>query len=130
MAVLLRRGRGIPPDVSDWSRISPPRDEHPSAHNYWLDTAYNFGILALLPILGLLGWSVRNIYRARARLLSQPETLGLVLSLGYLLFIENMLKVGMRQPYPGIITFFLWGLLVARLRAGSTYKTAAEASTR
>ena len=26
-----------------------------------------------------------------------------------------MLKVGMRQPYPGIITFFIWGLLIARL---------------
>lgn len=108
----------------------PPRDEHPSAHNYWLDTAYNFGILALLPILGLLGWSVRNIYRVRSRLLSQPEMLGLVLALGYLLFIENMLKVGMRQPYPGILTFFLWGLLVARLWGDPACKTTAEATTR
>jgi hypothetical protein len=24
-----------------------------------------------------------------------------------------MLKVGMRQPYPGIITFFLWGIVLS-----------------
>ncbi|GAB2182010.1 hypothetical protein DLREEDagrD3_22330 [Denitratisoma sp. agr-D3] len=109
--------------------LPPPREAHPSAHNYWLDTAYNFGILALLPMGLLLVWSVRHIYRARVNLLVQPETLGLVLALSYLLFIENMLKVGMRQPYPGILTFFLWGLLVARLRADySVCKTTAEAS--
>ena len=29
--------------------------------------------------------------------------------------IDNSFKVGLRQPYPGIITFFLWGLLLSRL---------------
>ena len=34
--------------------------------------------------------------------------------------IVNMLKVGMRQPYPGIITFFLWGLLLSHLQKASS----------
>jgi len=29
--------------------------------------------------------------------------------------IDNSLKVGFRQPYPGIIMFFLWGVLLNRL---------------
>lgn len=37
----------------------------------------------------------------------------------YLLLFENMLKVGMRQLYPGIITLFIWGLLIARLQIPS-----------
>jgi hypothetical protein len=33
----------------------------------------------------------------------------------FLLLIDNSFKVGLRQPYPGIITFFLWGLLLSKL---------------
>ena len=95
---------------------SPPdRDKHPSAHNYWLDTAYNFGLTSLLPLIFLLGWSIRVLWRVRTRVLNDSGLLGLAISVLYLLLFENMLKVGMRQPYPGIISFFLWGLLIARL---------------
>jgi hypothetical protein len=44
----------------------------------------------------------------------------------YLLFFENMLKSGMRQPYPGIITFFIWGLLITRLSAESSDEKAVK----
>ena len=35
----------------------------------------------------------------------------------YLFFVENMLKVGLRQPYPGILSYFIWGLLIFRVRS-------------
>ena len=40
---------------------------------------------------------------------------GLAAIVLFLVVIDNSLKVGLRQPYPGILTFFLWGLLLARL---------------
>ncbi len=94
----------------------PDREKHPSAHNYWLDTAYNFGSISLIPLVGMLLWTLRALWARRDKLLNDSILFGLALAVLYLLLFENMLKVGMRQPYPGIITFFLWGLLIARLR--------------
>jgi hypothetical protein len=97
-------------------RASPPnRDKHPSAHNYWLDAMYNFGAVAVAPLVALLLWTVVLLWRRRSDVVSNPMLLGTALAAMYLLLGENMLKVGMRQPYPGIITFFIWGLLIARL---------------
>ncbi len=94
----------------------PDRAQHPSAHNYWLDALYNFGMLAVLPLLVLAIWTVHIAWWHRNVVLANPLLLGTAVAAGYLLLVENMLKVGMRQPYPGIITFFIWGLLIARLR--------------
>jgi|GEM_PF-5670418 hypothetical protein len=33
----------------------------------------------------------------------------------FFIFIDNFLKVSFRQPYSGMVTFFLWGLLLSRL---------------
>jgi len=97
---------------------SPPdRSKHPSAHNYWLDGLYNFGALALVPIMALMFITARMIWARRSELLCTTILLGTVVATVYLLLIENMLKVGLRQPYPGIIGFFIWGLLLARLSA-------------
>ncbi|MEK6208812.1 MAG: hypothetical protein AABM64_00350 [Pseudomonadota bacterium] len=97
---------------------SPPdRSKHPSAHNYWLDGLYNFGVLALVPIMALMFMTARMIWARRSELLCTPILLGTVVAAVYLLLIENMLKVGLRQPYPGIVGFFIWGLLLARLSA-------------
>lgn len=97
----------------------PERNVHPSAHNYWLDALYNFGMIAILPLLVLLLWTLRTLWRQRVQVMGNPLLLGTAMAATYLLLGENMLKVGMRQPYPGIITFFIWGLLIARLRAAA-----------
>ncbi len=103
---------------------SPPdRKLYPSAHNYWLDVLYNFGALALLPMIILLLMTLRSIWRGRAVILANPMLLGTVMAVIYLLLGENMVKTGMRQPYPGVITFFVWGLLITRLRSTATEKT-------
>lgn len=94
----------------------PDRELHPSAHNYWLDVMYNFGLASALPLIILLFATIRWLWKGRKYVLSSPMLLGTAIAALYLLLFENMLKVGMRQPYPGIITFFIWGLLIARLQ--------------
>lgn len=94
----------------------PDRVQHPSAHNYWLDALYNFGIVAMLPLIVLLLATIRWLWRQRSAVWRSPLLLGTAMAALYLLLFENMLKVGMRQPYPGIITFFIWGLLISRLK--------------
>ncbi|PKO60731.1 MAG: hypothetical protein CVU24_11760 [Betaproteobacteria bacterium HGW-Betaproteobacteria-18] len=93
------------------------RKFYPSARNYWLDAWYNFGAIALLPLIILLALTTRLIWQRRSSVFAEPVVLGTAIAAVYLLLGENMLKVGMRQPYPGIITFFIWGLLLARLSA-------------
>ncbi|MEI7612320.1 MAG: hypothetical protein WCK63_05390 [Betaproteobacteria bacterium] len=95
--------------------VPPDRINYPSAHNYWLDALYNFGALAMLPLVFLLFWTLRTLWLRRTDVLSNPMLFGAAMASVYLLLGENMLKVGMRQPYPGIITFFIWGLLIGRL---------------
>jgi hypothetical protein len=95
----------------------PDRSKFHSAHNYYLDFVYNFGSLAVLPLMGVLGYTLVMVFRYREAILASPSFLGLTVVVLFLLLVDNSLKVGLRQPYPGIITFFLWGLLLARLES-------------
>jgi hypothetical protein len=93
----------------------PDRAEYPSAHNYYLDFIYHFGLIALFPVLVLLIYTCTMIYRCRHKIYCSPGLTGLCCVTMFLLLIDNSLKVGLRQPYSGIFTFFLWGLLLSRL---------------
>lgn len=92
--------------------VAPDRNIIPSAHNYYLDFIYNFGFISLLPILTLLGLTCTFIYQSRLQIRSSPLLLGLCIVVLFLLLIDNALKVGLRQPYPGIFTYLLWGVLL------------------
>lgn len=94
---------------------APDRKEFPSAHNYYLDFIYNFGFLAVLPLLGMVVFTVHRLIRNISRVCASPQVFGVTGVVLFLLFADNMLKVGMRQPYPGIMTFFLWGVLLSIL---------------
>lgn len=93
----------------------PDREKYPSAHNYYLDFAYNFGIVPLLPLLGLLGLTLAVIRRRWPEIRASAPLVCLSAVLLFILLVDNSFKVGMRQPYPGILAFFLWGLLLTRL---------------
>jgi hypothetical protein len=95
----------------------PDRSKFQSAHNYYLDFVYNFGSLAVLPLVGVLGYTLVMVFRYREAILASPSFLGLTVVVLFFLLVDNSLKVGLRQPYPGIITFFLWGLLLARIES-------------
>ncbi|UVL90726.1 hypothetical protein [Pseudomonas sichuanensis] len=93
----------------------PERSTYPSAHNYYLDFVYNFGFLALLPLLMLILHTIYSVGKSAGRIWGEPGILAITLVLLFILLIDNSLKVGMRQPYPGIVSFFLWGFLLAWL---------------
>lgn len=94
----------------------PDRSLHPNAQNYWLDAMYSFGALAILPLIALLAMTARLAWKRRRELCSDPVLLGTAMAAGYLVLVESMFHVGLRVPYPGIIAFFIIGLLIARLK--------------
>ena len=92
------------------------REQRSSAHNFYIDFAYSFGVLALLPVLALIAYTATLLWRCRKAVWASESLLALALVVALLVLVESNLKVSLRQPYPGIAIFFLWGLLLARLR--------------
>lgn len=88
---------------------------YPSAHNYFLDFIFNFGIIALLPFLILIIYTISLVLCNCKAIFDSAELLILTFSFLFTIFIDNAIKVGMRQPYSGIFTFFLWGMLLTKL---------------
>jgi hypothetical protein len=86
-----------------------------SAHNYYLDFVYNFGFLALLPLLFLIGYSLYLAFKFRDNIMQSERLLGLCMIVFFLILVDNNFKVTLRQPYPGILTYFLWGVMLSRL---------------
>ena len=95
--------------------MPPDRTKYPSAHNYYLDFSYNFGVAPLLPLLSLLGLTLIGVCRKWQVMRKSAPLLGLAVTVLFIVLVDNSFKVGMRQPYPGILTFFLWGLLLTQL---------------
>lgn len=96
--------------------VEPPnRTKYPSAHNYYLDFIYNFGFLALFPMILTLVYTLTLLYRLRRVVYASPSLLSLSATVLFLVVIDNSLKVGLRQPYSGIFIFFLWGVLISKL---------------
>ena len=93
-----------------------PREIRSSPHNFYIDIAYTFGVLGLLPIACLIGFTVRLCWQRRE--ISSASTWWLAAIVAYLVLIDSNFKVTLRQPYPGIVAYFLWGLLFTRLQSG------------
>jgi len=102
----------------------PDRDHYPSAHNYYLDFVYHFGFIPFVPLLVLIAATVYRVHQKRKEIIALPELMGITIAVLFLLFVDNMMKVGLRQPYPGIFTFFLWGILISKLSVLSSKQTA------
>lgn len=92
----------------------PPRAVKTSAHNWYLDFIYSFGLVSLFPMLAMIVYTGVLFHSRRGAL--SPQTVWLTVLVGFLVLIDNNFKVTLRQPYPGIFAFFLWGLLISRLR--------------
>lgn len=87
----------------------------PSAQNYFLDMAYNFGLISLVPLMLLLLYSCRQLRHALRHGKLSENTWALAVLVLFLVFVDNAFNVGLRQPYPGILTFFFWGMLLNQL---------------
>jgi hypothetical protein len=77
--------------------------------------AYTFGIVGLLPIWALMGYTASLCWRQRKTLPRQTWWLAVIVF--YLVIVDSNFKVTLRQPYPGIFAYFMWGLLLTRLSA-------------
>jgi hypothetical protein len=66
-------------------------------------------------MLVMIGLTLKMIVTYRHEIFSSSSLLGMTFVVLILLLADNSLKVGLRQPYPGIITFFLWGVLLSRI---------------
>lgn len=92
-----------------------PREIKSSAHNWYMDLIYNFGLLATLPAMLLIIYTARFFLKNHNRL--PVGTLWLAAIVFYLIIIDNNFKVTLRQPYPGIFAYFLWGVLLFQLKS-------------
>ncbi len=95
---------------------------HPSAYNYWLDVIYRLGALPLIPLFTLLVIITRKVWQQRLTILKSPLCLGTSMIVFNLFFIESMFGAGLRQPYSGLISFFILGCLIAQLKIGALEK--------
>jgi len=91
------------------------REQIGSAHNYYLDFIYTFGLVALLPLLGLIISTISRSYNCLKSIKMRTDLLFPLISLSFILLIENNYTMGLKQPYPGILSFFLWGIYLSRL---------------
>jgi uncharacterized membrane protein len=93
----------------------PDRSKIPSAHNYLLDLIYNYGFLSAIPFFYLITVTIRSVIMAWRNGHGRPDLLALAGLVLLLVLVGNSLTVGLRQPYAGIFTFFIWGLLLGKL---------------
>jgi hypothetical protein len=94
-----------------------PREVKTSAHNWYLDFVYSFGLVPLVPLLALMVFTACLLYRSRKTLPGQTWWLAALVA--FMVLVDSNFKVTLRQPYPGIFAFFIWGLLLTRLRSHS-----------
>jgi len=91
----------------------PDRNSVPSAHNYYLDLLYNFGFVVVIPFLYLIVFTLRRLYFCYKKGGIEGGFWWLASITLFFVLIDNSFKVGLRQPYPGIVMFFLWGVLLS-----------------
>jgi hypothetical protein len=111
--------RGIiqSPKTILWGHLEKPdRARYPSAHNYYLDLVYNFGLIAMIPLLYLAWITLLPIAKFALNFKFPRQLWMLSFVIFYFVIVENTFKVAFRQPYPGLMMFFLWGIFVERLR--------------
>lgn len=97
-----------------------PREIRSSPHNWYIEITYTFGLVSLIPILTMIGYTAYLCWGQRRTL--PAETWWLVAIVFYLVVIDSNFKVTLRQPYPGIFAYFMWGLLLSRLHVQASPK--------
>lgn len=93
----------------------PPLLEVRSAYNYYMGLIYSFGVIAWIPLMALLSYTITLIYQQRHSVMWSSGSIALAVVVLFFVCIENSFKVSLRQPYPGMIIFFMWGVLLTRL---------------
>ncbi len=92
----------------------------PGVHNYYLDLIYNYGLIAAVPFLYLVGYTGRRLVRTWKTGMLTSDRLCLATIVLFYVLVANSFSVSLRQPYPGIVEFFLWGILLNELSTSSS----------
>ncbi len=111
-------GKGIVEDGSSFvlGHAQPlARSVSTNAHNYYLDLLYNFGVISLFPLIIWIGYTLFLVARLWRKIGESSGTFSLVAVVAFLLLVDSVFKVTLREPYPGIFAFFVWGVLLSRL---------------
>ena len=91
-----------------------------AGHNYYLDLVYNYGVITAVPFLYLVEHTLVRLVRIwKAGMLSFDLLCVSTIVLFYVL-VANSFGVSLRQPYPAIVEFFLWGILLNELSTASS----------
>jgi len=98
-----------------------PREMKANPHNGYLDVAYSFGLIGLLPIVALIIYTGYLCLRQRNTIFE--PTWWLLAIVAYIVLVDNNFKSTLRQPYPSIFAYFLWGMLLQHMRFGQQTTT-------
>jgi len=93
----------------------PDRNKYPSAQNYYLDLIYHFGIISLIPFFILIGATIKMVWRFSEVASPPPSLFMLIVVVSFFVFFDAFFMVSFRQPYSGMMMFFLWGVLLMKL---------------
>ena len=104
-----------------WHAQPMPREMKANPHNGYLDVAFTFGLIGLLPIVALTIYTGYLCWVQR-KTLSEPAW-WLLAIVFYIVVVDNNFKSTLRQPYPGIFAYFLWGILLHHMRFGQPTAT-------
>jgi len=87
----------------------------PGVFNYYLDFIYNFGFISIIPLLLLIFITIVKVIKHIKINVISSENLFIIVVLIVVVSIDSFLKVSLKQPYIGIILFFLWGICFSSL---------------
>ena len=88
---------------------------------YYLDFIYNFGFIALVPIIYLLFIVFYSSLKNQKVLFKKNENLILFIILTFSFLIESFMGVSLKQPFIGIIYYFIFGLYISKLSFKNDY---------
>ena len=76
------------------------------AHNLFIDSIYKFGILLTIPFFYLFIFIFFSIIKE-----TDPQKKNILIIYFIFLLIENFFKVSLKQPYSGIISYYIFAIL-------------------
>lgn len=87
--------------------------------NYYLDYIYNFGLISLIPMLFLIYYTIETTYKLRHKIFKNFSNHILFFLFLFIIFIDSFLRTGLKQPFIGIVYYFIWGIYLSRMRTTS-----------
>ncbi len=84
--------------------------------NYYLDYIYNFGLISLIPILVLIYYTINTTYKLKNKIFKNFSNHILFFLFIFIIFIDSFLRTGLKQPFIGIVYYFIWGIYLSKIR--------------